>query len=326
MNALPASAEAANRLGLHQHAAGDADDHAQNLSGWKQVYDQISARRFAGRITELWLPAAQVFVETANQRLRQTCSAWRSAVWLGLPAPRPEAASLDGHAMRAHEVAVRPGGTPFELRTEADFDLYGIVVDAEALATHLERVEHLDPKALLARSAVLGADPQARQRLCTWMDRRLAAASDQAGSALPTEQAARWQTELFGLLAEVLVQGRDAPPDRSTHALRQERVRRISAHVLDHPELPLSVADLCARFHLSRRSLQYCFQGVTGLAPLAYLRALRLNGVRRDLRGGTFDKVGDCAWEWGFGHVGQFAHDYAAQFGQRPSDTLRQAH
>ena len=38
------------------------------------------------------------------------------------------------------------------------------------------------------------------------------------------------------------------------------------------------------RLHLSRRSLQVCFDDVLGLSPLQAIRALRLNGARRSLR------------------------------------------
>ena len=107
---------------------------------------------------------------------------------------------------------------------------------------------------------------------------------------------------------------------------RLDLVRRISDHVLEHAANPVSIAELCQRLHLSRRTLQYCFLDITGVAPLAYLRALRLNAVRRELRSGQCSRVGDCAWHWGFGHFSQFARDYARQFGQRPSEALRRPH
>lgn len=61
------------------------------------------------------------------------------------------------------------------------------------------------------------------------------------------------------------------------------------------------------------------------MAPATYLRALRLNGVRRDLRGRAADSVQDVAAAWGFWHLSQFATDYRRMFGARPSETLRGA-
>jgi len=76
---------------------------------------------------------------------------------------------------------------------------------------------------------------------------------------------------------------------------------------------------------VSERTLGYAFKDVTGISPAAYLRAIRLNRVRRGLLhsapGQTLVKTIAC--EHGFWHLGQFSHDYRQLFGQSPSETLR---
>lgn len=78
---------------------------------------------------------------------------------------------------------------------------------------------------------------------------------------------------------------------------------------------------------MSRRTLQYCFEEVTGLAPTTYLRSLRLNGARRDLRRPLHSErsVAQIAMHWGFSHFGQFSQDYRQLFDELPSETLREA-
>ena len=64
------------------------------------------------------------------------------------------------------------------------------------------------------------------------------------------------------------------------------------------------------------------------MTPVAYLRAIRRNGVRRALRGASAGDavcVQDVAAAWGFWHLSQFSSDYRKLFGARPSDTLREA-
>jgi AraC family ethanolamine operon transcriptional activator len=94
---------------------------------------------------------------------------------------------------------------------------------------------------------------------------------------------------------------------------------------LAHQDEPLSIPQLCRAFRVSRRTLQYAFQEICCVSPGAYLRVLRLNGVRRALRAPerTFLDVQDLAAQWGFWHPSQFACDYKKLFGERPSDTLR---
>ncbi|OIQ73965.1 HTH-type transcriptional activator RhaS [mine drainage metagenome] len=311
-----------------EHVATDADEHAQNLSLWNQRYDQISSGGFSGRIDELWLDHAQVFMETANQRLRQSCSPWSGALWFGIPAPLQAPARLDGHLLTSDDIALRMGGEEFELHTPVGFDLYGVVIDTSALMTYLECVEHVDPLRLLARRGVLRADPRARQRLCTAIERWLGTPTA-PGIAAELPAPCDLQATLFGLVA-ALLQPQDETHglDRTAmpHSHRQQLVRRVCAFVLEQPDTPISVSDLCAEFHLCRRSLQYCFLDITGLPPLAYLRALRLNAVRRELRWGRVRLVSESAYAWGFDHLSQFSRDYARQFGQLPSQALRSAH
>ncbi|MGK8195309.1 helix-turn-helix domain-containing protein [Burkholderia cepacia] len=57
------------------------------------------------------------------------------------------------------------------------------------------------------------------------------------------------------------------------------------------------------------------------LNPVAYLRAVPLNHVRRELRLG--DSVMFTATKWGFRHLSSFAQDYRAMSGELPSATAK---
>ena len=124
--------------------ARDADEQAHNLSQWDQRYDQLSPGHFEGSVTELWLPKSQVFVETANRQLRQTCAAWPRSVWFGIPAARDGMMSLGGKPLSSRAVCIRDGGAEFDLLTAPDFNLFGIVVDRLAFAEHVDRHTHRD--------------------------------------------------------------------------------------------------------------------------------------------------------------------------------------
>ncbi len=88
---------------------------------------------------------------------------------------------------------------------------------------------------------------------------------------------------------------------------------------------PITVADVCVELGVCRRTLQYSFQEVLGINPVRFLRALRLNGVRRDLRNAATpaNSVQDMAAKWGFWHLGHFVTDYKRMFGELPSETVR---
>jgi AraC family ethanolamine operon transcriptional activator len=59
-----------------------------------------------------------------------------------------------------------------------------------------------------------------------------------------------------------------------------------------------------------------------GTTPKAYLRAVRLNQVRKGLMNAAPEsRIADVANEWSFWHMGEFAANYNRLFGELPSAT-----
>lgn len=326
-----AQRQADARLHRRVWTASDADEHAQNLSEWNQTYDQLSRGRFSGCITELWTDKAQVFLESTNRQLRQSCAAWPHSIWFGIPDPGGPTAAIDSHGIPNNGIAVRQGGLGFELRTPDDFDIYGIVVDREEFTRYAEEVEQVAPETLLGHAEVLLVDFNAKQRLCQRIDSlldeaRLPSGMESSTSTLDQHQAT--QDRIIGAIVSVLMTqaGHEAPERRAqTRQHRWQTVHRIREYILEDAASDVTIPDLCRRFHISRRTLQYCFEEVTGLSPTAFLRSIRLNGARRELRRKLRGErtVSDIALDWGFNHFGQFSQDYRHLFDELPSQTLR---
>lgn len=92
----------------------------------------------------------------------------------------------------------------------------------------------------------------------------------------------------------------------------------------DLPGEPWSSVTLARHVHVSVRSLQEGFKREVGKPPMAYLRDVRLRGVRQALRAAapSGTTVEATASQWGFVHMGRFAAVYRASFGESPSTTL----
>ena len=126
---------------------------------------------------------------------------------------------------------------------------------------------------------------------------------------------------------ELLIEWIEALPERidatalPTAEARRHLVARAREHVLSQPGEPLSLLALCQHLGVSRRKLNYCFHDVLGMSPMRYLRVVRLDGARRELRAAC-GPVQEVASRWGFAHMGQFAVDYRRHFGESPSATL----
>jgi AraC family ethanolamine operon transcriptional activator len=76
---------------------------------------------------------------------------------------------------------------------------------------------------------------------------------------------------------------------------------------------------------VGERTLEIVFRESYGLTPVRYLKLRRLEGTRRALTRTEHGNVTDVALEFGFWHLGHFAADYKALFGEAPSQTLRRS-
>jgi AraC-like DNA-binding protein len=103
-------------------------------------------------------------------------------------------------------------------------------------------------------------------------------------------------------------------------------VKRAADYIVAHLDEPLTLAEIAAAAGVPGRTLRHHFRRFKGLAPMAYVRKLRLERVRRDLEAAAPGfTVTDAARRWGFDHLGRFAGEYKKSFGVPPSLTLRSA-
>lgn len=308
--------------GIRVSIATDADDHASNLTGWKQAYDQLAPGSFRGTLREFWLGSRmQVFEEMTSHAVRQSCRVWSGAYWFGIPVGDGPAGRIDARSFQRSDIAVRPGGIEFELMTPSSFRILGLVVEKQLLLNYVIETERVMLPASVLDSEVFHTCETERSRL----EAILLPLFQHDGLHLDRQQA---RDALQDVLLGVIISNCMAftPPETPslTYVDRHRLVKRVRDFALEHRDEPVSIPQICRTFHVSRRTLQYAFQDVSGISPGRYLRRLRLNGVRRALRapGHSVLDVQDVAAEWGFWNPSQFACDYKRLFGERPSDTL----
>jgi len=311
-------------------ASDDVNDHAASLSQWDQLYDQVSAGRFQGRLEELWLGPVQVFRESTGQAVLQRGAPCPQTLTLATPVGSgPNEAWFCGRRIGAQQAFGLVSHSEFELATRGAFDIVAIGVNRAHLDAYSQRVDGAPFLGALTQNDVLDGAVPANDRLRTLLLDTLATARDTP--QLLAQDAAR--QALTDALCDALMERCGAlalPPGagggaETTTATRQRVVREARRYMQQHADAPISVPDLCQALHVSRRTLQYSFQDVLQMSPVTYLRTLRLNGVRRDLKRGGDEAVGDHAARWGFWHQSRFAADYRHLFGELPSQTLHQA-
>jgi transcriptional regulator GlxA family with amidase domain len=120
-------------------------------------------------------------------------------------------------------------------------------------------------------------------------------------------------------------------PHNKTHAIEKASkatapffVRRAEQFIEKHARDAIALADLTGVAGVSTRALQMGFRRFPDTTPMAYLRSIRLELARPELAkaGRQGQSVATVANTLGFGHLGRFARDYGARFGELPSHTL----
>ncbi len=304
----------------------DADDHASCLQRWNQRYDQLTAGVFTGNFEEFWFDDVQVFRERTNQSVHEAGQAWRGSRTFGVPVEVDGTGWYCGQIVDINSIITLRGGDELDFRTPRLQEVLAVTTDAEALNAYALQVEHRDLEAELHDKRVIHPSPEQAAALRSFLATVMA--SLRATPEMLRHAAMRkglTQAVYASLIASATsdAQQRTTPPGHT----RQQVVERAREYMNAHIEEPITVADLCTELGVSRRTLQYSFQDVLNLNPVSFLRALRLNGVRRDLKRAESQagSIADIAARWGFWHLSHFASDYKAMFGELPSDTLRLA-
>jgi AraC-like DNA-binding protein len=102
-------------------------------------------------------------------------------------------------------------------------------------------------------------------------------------------------------------------------------IRRAIEFMHEHADEPITINEIARHCSVSVRTLQEGFHRHVGQPPLRQLRQIRLAKARASLKTANphQDTVLSIAHRWGFTHLGRFASDYQAAFGELPSVSLR---
>ncbi|MDE4097021.1 MULTISPECIES: AraC family transcriptional regulator [Rhodobacterales] len=113
---------------------------------------------------------------------------------------------------------------------------------------------------------------------------------------------------------------------RVTSSVIPGHVRRAQAYMLANLDRPLDIDEIAAYAGVSARNLQLGFKRFLSMAPMAYLRDIRLQRAHEDLLQGRREaSVTEVAERWGMTHLGRFSQYYKTRYGCTPQETLKNA-
>lgn len=322
-HAAPRSA-ADDAVGVRVNDTHDADEQAACLTDWGQCYEQMSRGRFDGHFESYRFDGIEIFREETNQVVQQYGQPQAGTMTLATLLDTSDDGRFCGTVVTTDHYFFLRGGKEFHFRTPQRVTLAAVTVDLERFGAYCQRVGELPPPGACTDNGLIRKGRQ-----------------DELGDLLTSlMQSVRHSPDMLRhdtlrrCLAEGLhstVLGLCGPTENTSNDLtactRQYVVTKARDYMREHVDEPITVSDLCAHIRVSRRSLQYSFQDVLGTNPARYLRNMRLNGARRDIRRQTDEHtaLADIAARWGFWHPSRFAAEYRSLFGELPSQTLKAA-
>jgi len=293
----------------------------------RQDLVQLETKPLRARQIYIRLNDSMVLFQSTNTRMRVRTTVHDELLAYVVFGPQSEG-TINGLPIGLNRMLTAEPGSKAELVVEAGYESVTILLSPAVLLSHVigrqrddtyrapHGIEMLQTKEITARGLFdLG------KRLTTTAAHHPELFND--GKELRVSV----QTELLEMLLEALDTTTPPQHTRSHHA-RQTRtniVRLAEDYALAHTDDQLCVTDLCVATGVSERTLQYAFQEVIGMSPLAYLTRVRLHRVRKALRMETYGSttVSAQALRWGFWHFGDFSRAYKDCFGELPSETLR---
>ncbi len=289
----------------------DFDELCEVGRGWNLELSKLDATPFHGELFQ-YIDTNFIFSRANfNCRLQQNGDPPHGLRTFAFSAVPQQQLIWRGRHVTAEDLLVFPRGGELHAINEPGFDMLTLSVDKTLLLFTAERLGFQGLEKTINALEVLRVAPLQMKHLRASLRR------------VCSEQVAN-KTGILINLARAIA---SAVPETKQHdptRLRLKAIQRAEDYIFAHAGEPPTVMNLCRETGVSKRTLEYAFHEHFGMNPKAYINAIRLNLVHKQLRDASPKSihVADAANHLGFWHMGQFAADYRKLFGENPSATL----
>jgi AraC family transcriptional regulator, ethanolamine operon transcriptional activator len=287
---------------------------------WNLHPRQTASGRYKGALEACHTRRTQVALADHSCGTRMEGMVPRGTLVFCFAFPSPASIQFRGMRVGPWDMFVHDSSAGLDFSFSGPIRILSVAVDKELFEQRAARLWQADPSTTVARSAVFHhrrATQNARGRLQDCLRQGM----QSPGKLAEPVASGEFEERMIDIILEEV--GGPRPPEPAP--ARWMIARRAESYLKEHCREEVRVSDLCHAVGASRRTLHLGFLELYGMGPMAYLRALRLDGVRRELRAsGRFRRtITNAATSWGFTHLGRFAADYGAQFGNLPSEEIR---
>lgn len=323
MNVQPILSSPSLDDGFRHQTTHDFEEQATFLKHWNQNYAQISAGAFEGFASEIHLDDLSLFWEFTSQSLHQEGCLAEDSIAIGVPLTSIENGMFCGLPCQKNTIHIYSGINGFKFISPQNLMIGLIVIDRHRLMEFLSADDQYFLNMQFKEAHIAHIPYHTFYELIQFLQSTFHTLKIQPRIADNAAFKQHVTSSAIQLIIDSLLVRSQPPQDALTHK-SWEVIANTRELVALHQDNPITVAELCKSLAISRRALQYHFEQSLKTSPIAYLRAERLNGVRRMLK--TANSVTEAATYWGFWHFGHFSQEYKKMFAELPSTTFKRFH
>lgn len=301
--------------------SGDAETINALYRAQRIDWVQMERGPFQGSLSVVDLGSMRVSREEFNLGWRRNGELRPDHLLVGLTLHPATRVRWFGSKVGSNDLCVT--GNTLDVGAESFGSGFAVMIDAACMRERFGSVAGIGELLDNCQRAHLQTSPAYAPRLRSFMRGLFTMLDIAPATVMRPIVAAVLERDLVPLLAGAL--GGAPGGAHHHHNRRVAAVRACERFMQEHVDAPITLYDLSQVTGMQPRSVANAFEAVTGLTPMAYLRARRLSGVRRALQrpeGGNV-RIIDVAADWGFWHMGHFTAAYQSMFGETPSETLR---
>jgi AraC family ethanolamine operon transcriptional activator len=306
----------------------DVNTHADSLQNWSQEYDQLSSGLFEGRLEDIQLDSVRLFRESMKQSVMQNTHTPNNKINFMIPNHiQSEKTSDQARQILSADVTILPYDSDFSFAAPPETDYTIISVTQERLRPLFSDEVYSQLLSLRHSHGVsVNAEviTKARNKLINIIHQLTSSLDDQIQNQIALNQQLKSvQDHIMLTVIELCDWGLDDTPSLKRLGNQHNYiVQRCHDYVTSADGSSASIVDICEMLNIPHRTLNYSFRKATGISPVHYLRAIKLNAARRELLTSQLP-ITDIAANYGFFHMGYFAKEYKRLFGDTPSMTRK---
>jgi AraC family ethanolamine operon transcriptional activator len=300
----------------------DFDELSNEVRNWDLDLRQLDGGRFEGELLQAVVGQILFTEARFGRTLEQKGSAPPGLRTIAIPASQDVRFNWRKKTITGNDMLIFPRHGDWESFSQPDFHVF-IMSLPECLLQEITEAVGLRGASELLDAETVSCSPTKMASLREKLRGLILFARENDSCLADAKVLHQLEYDLPTLFVDAILGSRSHAAG-VTSRQRDLAIVRAGSFISENADEPLTVRDVCQAADVSERTLQYAFMEHVGIRPKAYLKAVRLNGVRRELknaqRGALINQV---AMRWGFWHMSQFAADYRNHFGELPSETVR---